>query len=292
MSYLVFDIGGTSVKYAVYHKNELLNQDAFLTPSTWTEMKEALKSVLLKFSQDYEFEGVAISAPGSTNIEKGVIEGVSAIDYLHHFPIREELEGLFNLPVSLENDANCAALAELWQGVAQGEENILFVVIGTGIGGAVIIDGKLQRGSHLFGGEFGLMLLEPNVSFSLNATPVHMAEKYCKRKGLASDAVSGEEVFALAQTDEIALEEVTRFYDYLAQGLFNLQFITDPNMIVLGGGVSQYEPLIPELQKRLDKRMKTANITDFTFNIKACHFKNNANLLGAVYSFMQQHNIE
>ena len=292
MAYLVFDIGGTSVKYAIYQENELSHQDAFLTPPTWDKMKEALNSVLLKFNQDYDFKGVAISAPGSTNIKKGVIEGVSAIDYLHHFPIRQELETLFNLPVSLENDANCAALAELWQGVAQGEENILFVVIGTGIGGAVIIDGQLQRGSHLFAGEFGLMLLEPNVSFSLNATPVHMAEKYCQRKNLPLDSVSGKEVFDLAKTDSIAKEEVTRFYDYLAQGLFNLQFITDPNMIVLGGGVSQYEPLIPELNQQLKQKMKTANITDFSFNIKACHFKNDANLLGAVYSFMQQHNIE
>lgn len=291
MTYLAFDIGGSAVKYGLYHDNKLSDKGSFKTPSTWELMKTSLFEVFSEFNQSHHLEGVAISAPGSTNIETGEIEGVSALDYLHNFPIRKELSDLFQLPVSIENDANSAALAELWQGVAQGEENIIFVVVGTGIGGALIIDGQVQRGSHLYGGEFGVMMLAPNKSFSLHGTAVHMAERYCRRKGMAEDALSGQEVFELAKTDEIAKEEVENFYDYLAQGIFNLQFVSDPNMIVIGGGVSQYEPLIPNLNKRIDKMLENTAIYDLNINLKACHFMNDANLIGAVYSFMTQHNI-
>lgn len=280
MSYLIFDWGGTSVKHAVWDGRVLSQHGYFKTPATWTAMKEAMNAVVR--DSTHEFQGIAISSPGSVDVQRGVVGGISAIPYIHHFEIVKELEGLFHLPVSIENDANCAALAEVWQGVAKDEKDVLFVVVGTGIGGAVILDGKLKRGSQRFAGEFGCMILDGHETFSMLATPVHMAERYCNRKGYASDAISGEEVFALAKTDALAMEEVSNFYDYLALGLYNLQFTLDPTCIVLGGGVSQYPNLIPELTQRVNRYLHDAQIKDVVINLKACAFHNHANLMGAV----------
>ena len=288
MSILAFDMGGSSIKYAIWDDG-LKAQSSFKTPKTWDEMKTHLLSVFDSFKDDYELEGVAFSAPGSVNTETGVIGGLSAIPYIHHFNIQEELESLFKLSVSLENDANCAALAEVWQGKAKDINNALFVVIGTGIGGAVIQDRKLVKGKNLYGGEFGLMMLNDTLSFSLGATAVNMARRYAKRNNLPQDSVSGEEVFTLARKgDKIALEEEENFYNYLAQGIYNIMFTTDPERIILGGGVTQYEPLIPNLKKRLDARIEKVGLKDYAYDLTACAFLNDANLVGAVYHFTLQ----
>lgn len=288
MSILAFDMGGTSVKYGRWSSDELIGKGSFKTPDTWSAMKETMFDVFQKMNKE-DITGIALSSPGSVNIETGTIGGISAIPYIHDFEIIKELEELFKLPVSVDNDANCAALAEIWQGSAQDESDVLFVVIGTGIGGAVIIDQQIHRGHNLFGGEFGIMLLDGKESFSMLGTAVHMAERYCERKGLRSDEVSGEEVFVLAdEGDEIAIDEVDKFYNYLSLGLYNLQFTTDPSAIVLGGGVSQHKDLIPELTKRLDTMLMKNDLESVKINLKACHFMNDANLIGAIAAFKNQ----
>lgn len=241
----------------------------------------------------YNIEGIAISSPGAVNQVAGIIEGASAIPYIHHFPIVEELEELFGCPVSIENDANCAALAEFWKGAAKGLKNVIFVVVGSGIGGAVIIDGKIQYGKHLSAGEFGYMLLTDQHTFSDLGTAVNMAKRYTKRKNLEENAVSGKEVFELAeQGDAIAQNEVDTFYRYLAQGIYNLQYSFDPEKIIIGGGVSSKSDLIPQLTvnlERIARQVETAlfgpenslHIPEITL----CEFKNDANLIGAVYNF-------
>lgn len=196
MKILAFDMGGSSVKYGIWETG-LKDQSSFKTPDSWEKMKETMLDV---FKQFEDVEGIAISAPGSVDVENGVIGGISAIEYIHNFPIREELEQLFKLNVSLENDANSAALAELWQGKAKDVDSALFVVIGTGIGGAVIQNRQLIKGRNLFAGEFGIMMLDEKTSFSFGGTAVHMARRYCERKGLEVGSVSGQEVFELAKT--------------------------------------------------------------------------------------------
>lgn len=289
MTILVFDMGGTSVKYGEWINEKLHNKGSFMTPDSWNTMKECMWKVYNEANKNNNLKGIAISSPGSVDIDKGVIGGISAIPYIHHFKIVDELETMFNLPVSIENDANCAALAEIWQGSAKDYFDVLFVVIGTGIGGAVIIDKEIQRGHNLLGGEFGIMLLDGKNSFSELGTAVHMAERYCRTKKLSNDAISGEEVFNLAKNgDEVAIKEVNNFYDYLALGLYNLQFTTDPSAIVLGGGVSQHQDLIPELNERLDKMLKDKKLDSITINLKPCHFMNDANLIGAIAAFNNQ----
>ena len=285
MSLLVLDIGGSSVKFAVWEKEELEEKGAFVTPKTWEEMKQEIQNLKKRMEEKYEIEGVAFSAPGAVNQAKRQIEGISAVPYLHYFPIYTELEELLGCPISMENDANCAALAEVWKGAAEGLSNVLFVVIGSGIGGSVIVDGKIQHGKHLFGGEFGYMLLTDEHTFSELGTAVNMAKRYSQRMNL-DEQLSGKEVFDLAeQGDNIAAEEVDTFYHYLAQGIYNLQYSFDPEKIIIGGGVSSKEGLISELTVHLEQIVKRVGIPELVPEVELCKYKNDANLIGAVYNF-------
>lgn len=290
MTILAFDIGGSAVKYGIWEQDELKDKGKFTSPKTWLEMKSALLSVKESLAAKYELAGVAMSAPGAVNSKTRKIEGVSALKYIHEIPIYDELEELFSLPVSIENDANSAALAEVWRGSAKENENVLFVVVGTGVGGSVIINREVQHGAHLFGGEFGLMLLNETQTFSDLATPVQMGWRYAERKNIAKDAIDGRRVFELAESgDKIAIEEVDKFYYYLAIGLYNLTYSFDPEKIILGGGLSNKDGLIERIEEEFKKILERVDHDLFLPVLDLCTYKNDANLIGAVYNF-QQHN--
>lgn len=286
MAILAFDIGGSAVKYGVWEQEQLEATSQFKTPLSWEEMKAQLLSVKESLAKTYDFEGVAFSAPGAVNQKERVIDGLSAVPYLHHFPIYDELEKMFNLPVAIENDANSAALAEVWNGAAKNNQNVLFVVIGTGVGGAVIVNREVQHGAHLFGGEFGLMLLDGTHTWSDLATPVQMAWKYADRQGIARDELDGKQVFELAAAgDPVAQEEVDRFYYYFAIGLYNLTYSFDPEKIIIGGGISNKKGLIERLNEEFEALFERVNHDTFRPVIELCQYKNEANLIGAVYNF-------
>lgn len=290
MAILAFDMGGTSVKFGVWSEDGLKNKGSFKTPKSWEEMKQQLLAVKSEADQMYKIVGVAFSAPGAVNQIERQIEGASAIPYIHFFPIYDELESEFGVPVAFENDANSAALAEIWKGAARDKENVLFVVVGTGIGGAVIVNGEVYHGKHLFGGEFGFALLTEDKTFSQLGTAVHMAKRYAKRKGLSEDDIDGQEVFRLAEEeqDPIAKEEVRTFYHYLARGIYNLVYSFDPEIVLLGGGVSNKPDILEKLDEQFDILLETVEIAPFKPEIATCDFKNDANLIGAVYHFLQQ----
>ena len=289
MGLAVFDIGGTSVKYAFWQEDNLIEKGSFPSPTTWVSMKQELRRVKEKYAERYVVDGVTISSPGAVNQAARVVEGASALPYLHHFPIYDELEEVFGCKVVLENDANCAALAEVWKGSAKGLDNVLMVIVGTGIGGSVIIYGEVQHGAHLFGGEFGFMLLNETQTFSQLGTAVKMAQRYCEQKGYPIDTVSGEEVFRLAETgDEVAAQEAEVFYLSLARGIYNLQYSYDPDLILLGGGVSNKPDILEQLGKRFESILKLVGIAPFVPKVETCCFKSEANLIGAVYNYVQQ----
>lgn len=289
MAILAFDIGGSSVKHGVWSDDQLIEKGSFKTPKSWDEMKAQLVAVKEKVENAFTLEGVAFSAPGAVNQVDRQIEGISAVKYLHFFPIYDELEEAFGLPVSFENDANSAGLAEVWKGSAKENDTVLFVVIGTGIGGAVIVNNKVHHGAHLFGGEFGYMMLNEKDTFSDLATAVRMAMRYADRKGLSYDDIDGKRVFELAKEgDPIAIEEVDKFFFYLTMGLYNIAYAFDPEKILIGGGVSNLDGLIERLDDEFGKLLGRINYNTFRPELELCTFRSDANLIGAVYNFLQK----
>lgn len=292
MGILAFDFGGSAVKYGYWEQETLTHKGQFTTPATWKEMKAQLSSVFQQLSQEVAISGVAFSAPGVVNSQRQVIEGISAIPYIHGFDIYTELTELFGLPVAMENDANCAGMAEFYEGAARGYQNVAFVVIGTGVGGAMFTNGELNKGAHLYGGEFWLMFLNGEHTFSTLGTAVQMAWRYCERKGLDKNTFSGKEVFELAENgDPLAQEEVESFYDYLTKGLFSIQFSFDPEVIVLGGGISAKEGLLTEINQRMKKLTSHFGLNDFDPLITLCEYRNDANLIGAAANYLAQQEV-
>ncbi|MCI5871733.1 ROK family protein [Streptococcus sp.] len=291
MALLVFDIGGTAVKYALYKDKELESTRSFTTPLSWKEMKALLSEVKQSFKGE-TLEGVAISSPGAVDVEAGVIRGISAISYIHDFKIVEELEDLFQLPVTIENDANCAALVELAYGVAKSANTVLFFVIGSGIGGAVAIDGKLHKGINLFGGEFGYMMLDKGYTLSQSASPVHVANRYSSEKDLPT-SISGQELFQLSDDgDESARQAVDSLFQALGKGIFNAALVLNPDLVVLGGGLSKRPGLVEEVSKQIDHLREKTGAQDLTISLDTCQFYNDANLLGVVAHFQNNIGIE
>jgi len=283
MSLMVFDLGGTSVKYGVYDEDNITDKGFFKTPSSLEALMEAMKERIALYEN---IEGVAISSPGSVNQEERVIDGISAIPYIHSIPIFDQLEEAFDLPVAIENDANCAGLCEVEMGAAKNGQNIVFMVLGTGMGGSIFIDRKLHAGSHLYGGELGMSLNTNGKTGSKNGTLVATANKYHERTG---ESVDGIELLTLYDEGEaVAVEMINNMYDYIAEVLYNIQVIVDPDLVVLGGGISNRETLPEELSERMDKLLKAIDVLGAKPKIVNADFKNDANLLGAVINYQKQ----
>lgn len=284
---LVFDIGGSAIKCGIWESGTLKKLDHIQTPDSWEDMQEQFLSVFNRYN-DVPFNGVGISCPGAVDTEKGVINGISAVPYIHRFPIKKAFEQLFGLPVSIQNDANCAGLAELWKGNARNSSSACCLIIGSGIGGAVIIDGKLHSGHNLFGGEFGYQIIDSNSLTTLSevGSPVTMAKNYTTQKADGT-VYNGEDVFKHAEDgDELAEELTSTLFDALSLGIYNLLVSINPERILIGGGISKNASLIPELKSRTENLLKDKGADELEFEIKECKFLNDSNLIGAAYQYV------
>ncbi|MDT2600836.1 ROK family protein [Enterococcus hulanensis] len=284
---LAIDIGGTAIKSGLWENEALIELPSFETPKTWDEMKAYLKILVEK---NQITDGVAISAPGAVDAEEGVIYGVSAVPYLHRFPIKQELAEFLGVPVSFQNDANCAALAELWQGNAKGLESAALMIIGTGIGGGIAINGKLRPGSNLFGGEFGYQIMNNDTLETLSdlGSPVAMSERFSKIKADGREYTS-KEIFDLAEAgDELAQEQINQLYQALSIGIYNILISLDPDRVLIGGGISMREDLLLNIEERVQKLLLKKGAKELKASIMPCKFLNQANLIGAVSQFLTE----
>lgn len=285
MSLLVFDIGGQGVKYAIWQNNELIEKSSFKTPDNWESLQEELFNVYEQLKNKAEITGVAFSCPGSVDNKAGVIHGISSVPYVHGFKIVEAWEKLFNLPVTMENDANAAALAELGYGVAKNYQNVAFMIIGSGIGGAVAINGELVKGRHLFAGEFGYMLMDDTNTLSNLASSLLQITCY-NEKNLEDRIENGLELFNLAENGHTEAQAIVdNIYNSLARGIYNLSLVIDPELIAIGGGISVREDIVDQLTKRTKLLLEEQGASEIKPNIQVCHFFNDANLIGAAVNF-------
>lgn len=290
--YLGIDVGGTSIKYAIGDEMGQLSQSGSVkTPKTLEEFYDAIELIYHQFAS-LKVKGIALSLPGAVDSDEGVVGGASALPYIHGPNIKNDLETRLNTKVELENDANCAALAEVWKGAASDVNDSCFVVSGTGIGGAVIKDKKIHKGSHLHGGEFGYMNLEFNYetkemkTWSDIGSTVAVLRTVAKEKGVSIDDLDGRDIFDHYKEDPIYEKAVDKFYYALANGIYNLQYVYDPDKIVIGGGISVRDDLLDELNKRLDVIFDYHTHAKVRPQVLICQFQNDANIIGALYHFL------
>lgn len=285
MSILAIDVGGTGIKYTLFEKEQIGEVNYFSTPKTWRELKE--KIVSLALTND-NISGITLSVPGAVDSEKGIIYGFSALPYIHNFPLKDELEIATGKNIYLENDANCAGLAEAYYGAAKDFSSSVSFIIGSGIGGAVVINKKLLKGKNLFAGEFGFMITERGQTLSELASPVHASVRYSEKMNLET-GISGKELFSLKEKgDKLATEEIEQIYRALAIGIYNVCLTVDPDIVLLGGGISVRLDILQPVLENLAHLQEKYHSQDQKIKVEICHFQKDANLIGAFANYQMQ----
>ncbi|MCQ8211026.1 ROK family protein [Cetobacterium somerae] len=286
---IAFDLGGSSVKYGILNSlGEILSKGSFPTPNDSFETLLNRMNIILYSMKNFNPKGVSISSPGAVNSLTGVIGGISAIPYIHNFQIKKIFEETFNLPVEIENDGNCSALAEFWLGNGKDFKNIISLVLGSGVGGAVIQNEKLIRGKTFQSGEFGYMLLEGNKTWSSLCSTISLVEK--ARYLTNIEDLDGVKLFNLKLTDYPEIENLLQnYYLNLSRGIYNLQCAFDSETFIISGGISSN----PIFFENLNSHLKTfyeslEDKVEMPFIQKAL-FENDSNLIGAVYNFIKKH---
>ena len=281
---LAFDIGGSSIKYAlVSSEGEVFESNDYKTSN---EDIKIFKIDMLKIINKFKnLEGIAISSPGAVDSTSKIIGGVSAVPCIHENEWVLELQKETGLNISIENDANCSLLAEVWLGNAKKKDNVISVVIGTGIGGCIQINGEIYKGNDLMAGEFGLQLI--NTENGLISTSRYLSTNaLVNRVNKIVNVSNGMEVFKLYDDEnQKVVEEVNKYFKELCVFIYNLQYTFNPDVILIGGAISNRSDLISKIKENYKMLDEEFEGTISNLNIDTCHFKNDANLIGAVYNF-------
>ena len=297
MYYICIDIGGTSIKYGVLsEKGEIFIDGTVSTKVTEKEnfilsdVKKLIRNILDEY-RNYEIKGICVSTAGVVNPEKGEIAYAGpTIPKYTGTKIKEELEKEFSISCEVENDVNCAGLGEYWKGAGKGSKSMVCLTIGTGIGGSVILDGKLLNGIGYTAGEIGYM--DVNGSYIQNiASSKYLVEKVQKEKeekeGI-TDAITGVDIFELAKKgDEICIAGINEIISNLAVGVRNIIYLLNPEVIVIGGGITAQKEY---LEEKIRKEVNDGMIRDMfrKTRIELAQQGNQAGLLGALYNFLNK----
>ena len=297
MYYICIDIGGTSIKYGVLSdEGEIFIDGTVSTKVTEKEnfilsdVKKLVRNILDEY-RNYEIEGICVSTAGVVNPEKGEIAYAGpTIPKYTGTKIKEELEKEFSISCEVENDVNCAGLGEYWKGAGKGSKSMVCLTIGTGIGGSVILDGKLLNGIGYTAGEIGYM--DVNGSYIQNiASSRYLVEKVQKEKvekeGI-TDAITGVDIFELAKKgDEICIAGINEIISNLAVGVRNIIYLLNPEVIVIGGGITAQKEY---LEEKIRKEVNDGMISDMfrKTRIELAQQGNQAGLLGALYNFLNK----
>ena len=291
--YMCFDIGGTSMKFGVAGENGALLQKGEI-PNVITQkgvdgLVESLVSVTEQYKQEYSLQGIAVSTAGVVEPEQGLV--LYAPKYFPGYPgtpLRDLLQQHCGLPCTVENDVNAAALGEYWLGAGQGAKSLFCITVGTGIGGCVLLDGRVIHGAACFGGEAGLQHITPDSTWEEMASTRVLIRNVANAKGLPEDSLDGRKIFAMAQNgDKDAAAAIARQMDDLATGIANICYILNPERIIVGGGIAaQKEYLYPLLDKTL--RAKLFPLVYEKLTLRFAALQNDAGMLGALYNLLQR----
>ena len=298
------DIGGTTVKCGLFQTNGELCEKWEIVTRTEENGKEILpdvaKAILGKMAEKQigkdQVSGVGIGVPGPVIREREVAVAVN----LHwgYTMLADELESLLGgIPVKVGNDANVAALGEMWKGGGEGTKNLIMATLGTGVGGGIIVDGKIITGSHGAGGEIGHACVDPAETESCNCGNRGCLEQMASATGivrlgnkilsesqentvLEKDTLSAKTIFdAYKEGDAVAAKIVDKFAGYLGNALAIFACVVDPEVIVIGGGVSKAgQPLIDAIEKYF---RRDAFVTCKDTPIVLAKLDNDAGIFGA-----------
>lgn len=282
--YLVFDIGGSSNKYALIENDKIVEKFSSKQERSMDDLLKFFEDKINSFAKNHKLDGIGFSSPGTVDSSTGNIYGKSAVEFITEYNFAMEIKNKFNLPVAIENDANCAALAEIFYGKVD-KNYLAFLIIGSGIGGVITKNGKIIKGKSLEAGEFGYMLLkneEGNFdNFSKLATLPNIRRKMIKKYGIDESTYLIFDKYM--QKKEPYFTEVDQMFTYLAMGIYNIFYTVNPEIIYLGGAISSDERFVREIKNKLN----TGVFKSIDIEISPVSFFNDNNLYGAYANLKQ-----
>lgn len=298
------DVGGTTIKCGLFNvKGEVLdkweiktrteNNGIHILPDVADAIHDKIEEKKLKRE---EIAGVGIGVPGPVDEDGNVPMAVN----LHwgYVQLTEQMEKLTGLTVKAGNDANVAALGEMWQGGAAGYHNVVMITLGTGVGGGIIINGKIVTGSHGAGGEVGHIHVTDSIKDPCNCGNCGCLEQVASATGIVRLAkekldscdtpsslrnrkeISAKAVFdAVKAGDKVAQEIAEKFGKYLGDALGVIASVTDPEVFVIGGGVSRAGEVLLDYIKKYYQKTAFGSCKNASFAL--AELGNDAGIYGA-----------
>ena len=351
--YLVFDVGATTIKYALMTGDgDIVEKGKTPTPvgerkntgdfvetigdiydkyagvsqlqqanqeQTINQTEKLSQTDTIDHTDSTHIEGIAMGLPGQIDVKRGIVYNGGGIQYLHEAHLRDLIQARCNnIPVSMENDGKCAALAEIWKGNAKDVKDACVLVFGTGIGGGIVRGRKVIHGKHLLAGEMSFImgdmergdleklpegdnLMEtmpvPDIvdmipyTWTTKCSTINMCQNIAKAKGLPYSTVTGEQVYQwVREGDELVTNMLEDVYFSIAKMCLSLFVILDPQIILIGGGISAEPDFIKGIKKYVDQLKRLSNVYT-NIKLDTCKFLNDSNLLGALYNFKQIYDI-
>lgn len=290
--YIAFDIGGTRVKYGLLLEGgTIVSKGSYSTSCDNLDLfLQTMINIINSISSKHLIRGVAISMPGFIDVNTGYTNRAGAVTCLHGRNLKELLENQISLPVEVENDGNCAALAEKLNGNATECDDFICVTIGTGIGGGIFLNGKIVHGNKFQGGEFGFMITPASTedfkTMHQNASTSSLISNYRKYKGINEDIlIDGKDIFLEANKDTQVKRIIDEWFGNISYGIYNLAVTLNPQKILIGGGISAREEIVEEILRKLEL-IPFWNV--FNVPVEVCKHRNDAGLLGALYHFQNK----
>lgn len=314
MKFLAMDFGGTFVKHC------LMDEDAVITergeiPAPLDSSDSFVKAITDLYEKyKGQVDGIAISMPGVLDSSTGYLYSAGAYTQaMGGKNLFELLKDKVDVPVSVENDGKAAVLAEKWKGSLEGVTDGAAIIIGSGLGGGIIMDGKLRKGAHFASGEISGLFVYPGrydfgniaaggastsallsmVAAAKNMTPKQFEVSPFMTQGAPEPDPSlpiygGRDVFRwIDEGDPVTCEVYQKWLANLVWVIINMKMMLDPEKVVLGGGVSRNPRLLPDVQAEYDK---FAPIMDGfgmpKIVIETCRYNADANMVGAVYNWL------
>lgn len=308
---LGIDLGGTSIKFGILTldgqvqekwaiETNILEDGKHIVPDIVSSIKHRLE--LYNLTKE-DFVGIGMGSPGAVDRNLKTVTGAFNLNWAATQEVGTIIEAELGIPFAIDNDANVAALGERWVGAGNNNPDVVFVTLGTGVGGGIIADGNLIHGVAGAGGEIGHIIVEPDTGFECtcgnkgcletvaSATGVvrvarHLAEEY---EGISSikvgidngDDVSSKDIFVAAQAgDKFANSVVEKVTFYLGLATANISNILNPNTVVVGGGVSAAGEFLRSHIESYFKLYAFPQVKQST-KIKIAELGNDAGIIGA-----------
>ncbi|WP_428910785.1 ROK family glucokinase [Niallia sp. Krafla_26] len=308
---LGIDLGGTTAKFAILTLEGEIQQKWSIKTDVTNDGKNIIPNIIESILQNLnvyglssnDVLGIGMGSPGAVDSKKGTVIGAYNLGWKTMQPVKDQIEAATGLPFFIDNDANVAALGERWKGAGEGEDNVIFVTLGTGVGGGVIVEGNLIHGAGA-AGELGHINVDPNgylctcgnrgcletvasatgvVRLALDFSKSDSEESEIKRLVDDGKEVTAKIVFDLAkQGDPLALKVVDQFSIYLGVACANMASILNPESIVIGGGVSAAGEILRENVEKYFLQYAFPPVKTST-KLKLAQLGNDAGVIGAAW---------